>query len=73
MEDRGSQSQLGGGGDSAFQGAARIVLLLPQEAIDTSHSYLEGTQEGSFRKQVLAWLSPFFGPEKESVTLLHPV
>lgn len=48
MEDRGSQSQLGGGQDSAFQGAARIVLLVPEEAIKTSQSHLEGTQERIF-------------------------
>jgi hypothetical protein len=73
MEDRSSQSQLGGGEDNAFQGVARTVLFFPEEAIETSHSHFEGTQEGSFKKHILALLSPLFGPEKDCVTLLHPV
>jgi hypothetical protein len=68
MEDRSSQSQLGGGEDNAFQGAARTVLFFTEEAIETSHSHLEGTQEGSFKKA-----RPSFGLEKDCVTFHHSV
>jgi hypothetical protein len=70
MEDRIGQSHPGGRGDSAFEGVVRTVLFLPEEVIETSHSQPERTLEGCFREHVLAWLSPFLGPEKDSVALL---
>jgi hypothetical protein len=51
----------------------RTVVFLPEEVIETSRLQPEGTLEGCFREHVLAWHSPFLGPEKDTVALLDQI